>query len=440
MSTADVKKIAASGETISRLALAGFSTANFGKSVFWSAADTFCLVFATDTLGIEPTIAGSIILLTIVWDAVSDPLAGTMIDRVQWLHKRYGTLIAVSAPVSAILLLLTFATQFLPVPARGLCFAASLLGFRTAFTLIDIPENALFSRIARTKGHRIFGAAIRKLMATFAAVSISMSTGWIFVETAPFTEGTRIFIGVCVFAPIGVLAIYCGTKSIGKWDRAISTTVTRRRIGFASLKPTHPAFGLTIHVLLVSLGMSLFMAALVYYARFILGDNAWFASAMTTLLIAQTAGIFLWGYLATRWTTTLALMLATCLASFSCIFFLAPPSSEVLIFSCCVFGVSAGGLNSLRWALAPTAIDQAEEILGYRDEAATMALLSLSIKSAIGLASVFLGMALSASGYESGAVADEAQSMTFRLAVAAISTLVILAAIVPLRQKNFVVH
>ena len=47
----------------------------------------FVLLFYTQVLGLDGSITGIIIAISLVWDAVSDPLVGALSDR---LHSRFG--------------------------------------------------------------------------------------------------------------------------------------------------------------------------------------------------------------------------------------------------------------------------------------------------------------------------------------------------------------
>lgn len=418
--------------TPSKGQLISFSSTNFGKSLFWTMADVFCLVFATDTLGIQPAFAGLIILLTLVWDAVSDPLAGTMVDRWPSLNRSYGTIIRRAAPFSGLSLILIFMTQFWPREVQIASLLILLLCFRTAFTLIDIPDNALFSRIARTKSQRIFTASARKLMATLAAIAVSSSTAWIFSDDQPLSEGERILIAASIGAPLAMAALSIGSTSMRGWDRTGGRGAAPGKLLSARHYLNSGVLGLTAHMLLSSLGMAVFMSALVFHARFVLGNDTWFATAMTVFLLSQAAGVVLWSVIATKMTLHQTLLGSGAVSILAIAVFFGTSSNLMMIGACALFGCCAGGLNTLRWALAPSVIDQAEDQIGRRNEAAIMALFSLSIKTAIGLASVLVGLALSLSGYEPDRIATDAQAVFFQWSIASSAILAIFFALLPI--------
>lgn len=413
MSTADVSSPTATTETPSNWRLVAFSSTGFGKSLFWSAADIFCLVFATDTLGLDPATAGAIVLMTLVWDAVSDPIVGLLVDRFPTLHTAYGLTITIAGPFAAAFLALAFTAQFAEGVWQSVIFVAALLLFRTAFTFFDIPDNALFCRIARSDMSRIFGASTRKLMATLAAVAVSISSAWVFSDSIGLNEGVRILLASCMIGVFGSLALIVGVARVRRWDRPDAVTSERRWPCLEAILGNAAVLRLALHMFFSSLSMATFMVSLVYQSRFILGDGAWFATSMTIFLVGQAIGVVAWSWYAVQRTAEAGVRLAGGVALLAASMFFIAPSAVLLIAGCSAFGFCAGGLNTLRWALAPAAIEQASLDRGQPNEAAIMALFTLSIKVAVGFASLVVGWALSLAAYLPDAVATESQATAF---------------------------
>ena len=429
------EKAGAAPDALSRPVLAAFSATNFGKSTFWTLADILCLVFATDTLGLEPAFAGAIILATLVWDAVSDPIVGALVERSPVLSRTYGRVILWAAPAAALLLPMIFAAQFIEGAGGVAVFLIFLLLFRTAFTFVDIPDNALFARVSLTDQLRIEGAAARKLMATIAAVGVSASTAWVFSDAAPFSEGGRILIAAMAAGPVAAAALALGARAVARWDRA-PAQAQALRLSLVALTRCPAVTAVAAHIFLSTFAMAVFTGAIVYYARFILGDAAWFADAMTTYLLAQAGGVVLWGWIAARTSIRPGLRAAAlaCVAAGPA--YLVYDAPYVFLVACGFFGLCAGGLNTLRWAMAASVVDEAAPQLGRRSEAAIMALFSLSVKTAIGVASLAVGAVLSLSGYAPGDVASPEGAVLFQYCVFAMFAAAMLASTLPLTVRR----
>jgi len=61
-----------------------------GTTVVWGVFSYFFLFFLTDVVGMNPATAGTIVLISGIWDAVTDPIAGIISDqtRCRWGRRR----------------------------------------------------------------------------------------------------------------------------------------------------------------------------------------------------------------------------------------------------------------------------------------------------------------------------------------------------------------
>lgn len=72
----------------------------FGQKIWWAIGQssgrqfitalvsTYILVFMTDVFGVAPAAAGVIMTVAAIWDAINDPIMGTLVDRTK---TRWGT-------------------------------------------------------------------------------------------------------------------------------------------------------------------------------------------------------------------------------------------------------------------------------------------------------------------------------------------------------------
>ena len=54
-----------------------------GRQFITAMVSTYILVFLTDTFGIAAGAAGAIMTLATIWDAINDPILGTLADRTR---------------------------------------------------------------------------------------------------------------------------------------------------------------------------------------------------------------------------------------------------------------------------------------------------------------------------------------------------------------------
>ncbi|MGI9293064.1 MAG: MFS transporter, partial [Pseudomonadales bacterium] len=145
-----------------------------------AAFTMFVLLFYTQILGLSGTATGIVLFLSLVWDAVSDPMMGTWSDR---FHSRWGRRLPFMA-VSAFPLGLGFVALFNP-PAWALSDTTYLAGWllacslwiRTAVTVFALPHLALAAEMTQDyhERSRLLGMRIGFLfLASISLPALSM--------------------------------------------------------------------------------------------------------------------------------------------------------------------------------------------------------------------------------------------------------------------------
>ena len=59
----------------------GYALGGTGDAIAYDFIGSFLLFFLTDLAGISPAIAGTIIGIAVLWDAITDPVLGMLSDR-----------------------------------------------------------------------------------------------------------------------------------------------------------------------------------------------------------------------------------------------------------------------------------------------------------------------------------------------------------------------
>ncbi|MEM7456962.1 MAG: MFS transporter, partial [Planctomycetota bacterium] len=132
----------------------GYGLGDTASNLYWKLFENFQLIFYTDVFGISAAAAGTMFLVTKLWDAINDPMVGFISDRTRTAWGRFRPyLIWMSIPF-AITGILTFYTPDLSnekwFEVFGIEFSAKLVyAYITytlvfmAYTAINIPYGAL---------------------------------------------------------------------------------------------------------------------------------------------------------------------------------------------------------------------------------------------------------------------------------------------------------
>jgi len=157
-----------------------YGSGDWGRASFNTLRQFFYAIFLTDVVGIDPRLASFAALVSILWDAINDPLVGSLSDnvRTKWGRRRPFLLIF-AIPFALAFVLMWWAppwnSQFLLMVHVTIAYMVS----DTIQTLITVPYLSLTPEIARDydertslTSYRMFFNLIASLVTAVAAPSI----------------------------------------------------------------------------------------------------------------------------------------------------------------------------------------------------------------------------------------------------------------------------
>ena len=160
---ADSDSTAANLAPSKRLALTtilSFCAPTFGVGFMFFLVGLYMTPFATDVLLISPGAMGAIFLISRVWDAISDPIAGFLSDRTRSrLGRRRPWIAASIIPICGMYVMMWSPPLNLQGGVLVAWMAFGLIGFYTAMTIFIVPHTALGAELtdAYHDRTRIFG-------------------------------------------------------------------------------------------------------------------------------------------------------------------------------------------------------------------------------------------------------------------------------------------
>ena len=131
---------------------AGWATGAFGVAILMNGISALALFYFVSVLHMDPAIAGLLIFLSKLYDAISDPVTGHLSDRTQSGQGRRRPWLFWGAFVSAASFFMVFAIPFTgpwPEPTAGPALVASgyvllaLLLYTTGYSLFNVPYMAM---------------------------------------------------------------------------------------------------------------------------------------------------------------------------------------------------------------------------------------------------------------------------------------------------------
>jgi len=176
-----------------------YSTGETLNSIGTAGIANFAMLFYTQVMGMSPELAGLALFIAVFWDAITDPLMGTITDRTNTRFGRRHPYMLIGGAGFA----LTFVALWLiPESFRGekVLFAYLLsvnVLFRTAFTVFIVPYSALGFEMCKSYDDRSRLQGVR--YGAYMVVNILFGGfGWLLffpdgrAADGTFVDGTKI--------------------------------------------------------------------------------------------------------------------------------------------------------------------------------------------------------------------------------------------------------
>lgn len=379
-----------------------FGAGDSAGSVSHTIIAFFFLIYLTDTIGMRPILAGSVLMIGKVWDAISDPLLGHISDNTRSRFGRrriYLLIFALPLGVSF------FFLWALPIGlSAGMTFLIATLAYilhTTFLTAVMVPYQALLPEMVdeydqRTSftAYRMFFSIIWGLFAVaLPDIIVNAST----TKAAGFALMGGIFALVIAIAPLfPFFGCYEKKQVIKKVPFP----------GFKNyLKPIFkniPFRYATLIYFFTWASMALVETMFLYFFTYWLGKENLFYIVVAVLFIMATVFLPVWVKLSEKLEkkTCYAIGISTLISGLFLTLFISSSTPVWLVYALVVylsFGVSAAHI--IPHSLIPDCIDYGKYVNRSHNEGVYYGLITFFHK--MGVASVIWlsGLVLELTGY-----------------------------------------
>lgn len=439
-----------------------FGFGELGPAMAGSTMIFFLMVFLTDVAGLNPAMAGSVLLIGKVWDAVNDPLIGWLADRTRSDWGRRLPWIVWSAIPFALLFALHWwvppyghdgdASQW----ALFWHFVAVSIFFNTAYTALSLPYSALLPELTHDYDERSRLAGFRM------GASLAGSVGGLLLALVVFSAldqappSRQYFLYGVVVALVGLGSVV--VCLVGIWKASVAADRARRveceQLSAASRTTAGPLdlrgqlrivfsnrpFLLVCAIYLFSwLALQFTATILPYYVTNWMGREAT-DFQMVALTVQGTAFLLIpmWSWASVRLSkrTVYFLGMAFWIAAQFGLLFLQPGQVGLMYGLAFAAGFGVSVCYLIPNAMLPDVMEQDELETGERREGVFFGFFVFLQKSALALGTFVVGQVLAASGYQAsgpGAAPveqPEAALMAIRLSIGPLPMLSLLLGVV----------
>ncbi|MEM1261650.1 MAG: glycoside-pentoside-hexuronide (GPH):cation symporter [Pseudomonadota bacterium] len=381
----------------------GYATGVYGVFLCWMMVALYLLYFYTDVMGISPARAGLIFFIASMWDAVSDPLMGVLIEKTRTAWGKYRPYLLLAAvPFAA-----SFAAIFYvpDLSGDGLFIWALVLHivFRTCYTAIYIPYTGLIARLSSDADERASIAGIKGVFISLASLTVSFFA----LPTITYLGGEQEAVGflriAMLVAGVAVLALWaCFLSTRESTADLASHRAEEAPVSAIKALTSNRAFVLIfIGVLLFTGCYSVLNKSIVYIFKYDIGDRDAARWALSAIAAAGILSPALW-IPVTHWTSKKTVWIAGCVIaalSLSVIYFANIRDIAGLVIALFIAGCGIHAFLMTFYAMVADAIDYGEWQSGTRIEAPVFGIVSLANKTSLAIGTWLFTLLLEGIGF-----------------------------------------
>lgn len=382
-----------------------YTLTEVGLNPIYTIFAMFLTYFYTDIMHVSPASVGVILLISKIFDGITDLIAGTIIDHT---HTKWGSarpwVLRMALPLAAAYMLLVLVPNVSNIGKLVYIFVSYNLSVSVIYTMAEGSTNALPAYMTRDNKSRSSAYALR----FFVAVVVQTVFALFFMDIIDDLGGgqkgwiraTAIF---AVIAAVAYLLIFLGTKEAVKssdnGEEDVSLLVALK----ALIKNKYWFIAVGINFTTV-LHQIVILTVGVYYAKYILGDVK-LAGLLTmyhnvpAMVLMFLLPIFLQKGVSKR-TMTIVGSILMLLGSMISIF---KADGMAFIIAMGLRGMGFGAAIGCYQGMIADSIEYGEWKTGVRTSAVITSGGGLGQKVGSAIGSAIIGFALSASGYEGSA-------------------------------------
>lgn len=255
-----------------------YGLGDMSTSMFWKIFSFYLPIFYSDVFGLPLSAAAMLMLVTRIWDAVSDPMMGVIADRTRSRRGKYRPYLLWMAVPFALAGCLLFTTPGWGASAKLVWAYGTYILMMTVYTAINVPYGAMLAVMTDDSdektvfsSYRMFFAYTGSFIALFAweplcAYFLDGQSGIVAEQTA-WQHAMFVVSAACI-----ILFVLCYRFTRERVDAGVSPSSIAS--DFRSLLRNRPWWVLTAAALCSNLFNTVRGGTVAYYFKYYIGDGA----------------------------------------------------------------------------------------------------------------------------------------------------------------------
>jgi len=256
----------------------GYGSGTFSEAGFYQFVNSFQLVFLTSIVGIGPAVAGTIVSVTVLMDAIGTMFIGHFSDNLRCKYGRRRPLILFSTVFNPIIFLMCFVAIRQPLQIQFAYYVITGMLFWISYSLYYIPYSALGAEITTDYDDRIELRSISRMFSVAGScfATVVPLTAIEMMTDKGLPDQVSWFVFCAVFALIlGVSMFICwnNTRGFEKENHNQKEKINLVFIlkDFIQIMKLKVMYMLVISKVVFMFGYTLYTAGMMFFMHYKLG-------------------------------------------------------------------------------------------------------------------------------------------------------------------------
>ena len=398
-----------------------YAAGDLGCNMSFALKSTIMAIFWTQFMALGEEMYATLLLIVQAWDAINDPLLGSLFDADKRKYKRgkFKTYIF----IGALGLLFSGLFFFLPLPnaplaMRCIMFVLGYVLWDAFYTVANVPYGSMMSVITTDGAERSQLSTWRSIGSMFGNVVPMVVLPIICYDASDNLKGEVVFIAAMIMGVLGLISFIFMLKKteIRVEENSVAISEKKQKFNpfkaFVNFMKNRAAVGATLAAMAMFIGMQGSQTATTVLFQSYFGN----AKASGIIMLISYLPMFLFmpfiNKIVKKFGKKEACAVGTAVSVFGALLLFLPLGNGTAgligyIIAQVFFGLGLGFYTCVSWALMADAIDYNEWKNNTKEEGTVYSLHSFFRKLAQGIGPSAVILIMSALGYDGSLGADQ---------------------------------
>lgn len=393
--------------SISKKEKLAYGFGNFGQNMLYSLMANFLLFFYTDIFGLLPAVAGSILLLARLWDAINDPLMGMIADKTRSRWGKFRPYLLFTPILFVPFAVASFSAPSFSMGGKIAWAAITYVAFGMIYTASDVPFWALSSAITDDTNERNSVVAYPRFSATIAVAIATLATQpLIFLFSRAGKPASGYQMTALIYSLLTVACFIVTFVFVKERVQPVKDEKSHFKDIFTIFGSNKPLMLVIISGFFTGIGQTAKLSMLIYYAKYNLGNEMLYTLFAGINIPFILIGISTVPYFSRRFGKK-----ATCIGYYTIyalgslgFFFVGWNNFPLLLVFNCISSLGMASPQVIQTAMIADTIEYGELKSGKRTEGTIFSSQTFLAKLTAAVTSVMIATSLATLGYLPNAV------------------------------------